>query len=99
MENQPDIVMGKEQRRAVVIDVTSDDNIRRKEHEKLEKYREELEKAWKVKATSGARGDWCTGGRDPQTGGVATTYPWNYIRHLSPEKCSPRNSKDTAQNP
>ncbi|KAK7895269.1 hypothetical protein WMY93_020594 [Mugilogobius chulae] len=56
--NQPDIVVvvDKEQRRAVVVDVAipSDGNIRRKEHEKLEKYqglREELEKAWKVKAT------------------------------------------------
>ncbi|KAK7877660.1 hypothetical protein WMY93_031672 [Mugilogobius chulae] len=55
--NQPDIVVvDKEQRRAVVVDVSipSDGNIRRKEHEKLEKYqglREELEKAWKVKAT------------------------------------------------
>ncbi|KAK7886230.1 hypothetical protein WMY93_025851 [Mugilogobius chulae] len=57
MANQPDIVVvDKEQRRAVVVDVVipSDGNIRRKEHEKLEKYqglREELEKAWKVKAT------------------------------------------------
>ncbi|KAK7930440.1 hypothetical protein WMY93_006835 [Mugilogobius chulae] len=57
MANQPDIVVvDKEQRRAVVVDVAipSDGNIRRKEHEKLEKYqglREELEKAWKVKAT------------------------------------------------
>ncbi|KAK7886240.1 hypothetical protein WMY93_025861 [Mugilogobius chulae] len=57
MANQPDIVVvDKEQRRPVVVDVAipSDGNIRRKEHEKLEKYqglREELEKAWKVKAT------------------------------------------------
>ncbi|KAK7929498.1 hypothetical protein WMY93_005893 [Mugilogobius chulae] len=50
MANQPDIVVvDKEQRRAVVVDVAipSDGNIRRKEHEKLERYqglREELEK-------------------------------------------------------
>ncbi|XP_055359974.1 uncharacterized protein LOC129603341 [Betta splendens] len=55
--NQPDIVVvDKEQRKAVVVDVAipSNGNIRKKEHEKLEKYqglREELEKAWKVKAT------------------------------------------------
>uniref|UniRef100_A0A096M1X3 Uncharacterized protein n=1 Tax=Poecilia formosa TaxID=48698 RepID=A0A096M1X3_POEFO len=57
MANQPDIVVvDKEQRKAVVVDVAipSDHNIRKKEHEKLEKYqglREELEKAWKVKTT------------------------------------------------
>ena len=57
MANQPDIVVvDKEQRKAVVVDIAipSDCNIRKKEHEKLEKYqalREELEKAWKVKAT------------------------------------------------
>ncbi|XP_078791071.1 uncharacterized protein LOC111949134 [Oryzias latipes] len=55
--NQPDIVeVDKEQRKAIVVDVAvpSDGNIRKKEHEKLEKYqglREELEKAWKVKVT------------------------------------------------
>ncbi|XP_078808275.1 uncharacterized protein LOC144994388 [Oryzias latipes] len=51
MANQPDIVVvDKEQRKAVVVDVAvpSDGNIRKKEHEKLE---EELEKAWKVKVT------------------------------------------------
>uniref|UniRef100_A0A087YQ23 Uncharacterized protein n=1 Tax=Poecilia formosa TaxID=48698 RepID=A0A087YQ23_POEFO len=57
MANQPDIVVvDKQQRKAVVVDVAipSDYNIRKKEHEKLEKYqglREELEKAWKVKTT------------------------------------------------
>ncbi|XP_024121103.1 uncharacterized protein LOC112142083 [Oryzias melastigma] len=57
MENQPDIVVvDKEQRKAVVVDVAvpSHGNIKKKEHEKLEKYqglREELEKAWKVKVT------------------------------------------------
>ena len=49
-------VVDKEQRKAVVVDIAvpSDFNIRKKEHEKLEKYqglREELEKAWKVKAS------------------------------------------------
>uniref|UniRef100_A0A8C5EKN9 Uncharacterized protein n=1 Tax=Gouania willdenowi TaxID=441366 RepID=A0A8C5EKN9_GOUWI len=48
---------------------------------------------------SGARGHWGTRGSDPQTGGVAPADPRKYIRHLGPEKCSSRNSKDTAQNP
>ncbi|XP_055362142.1 uncharacterized protein LOC129603668 [Betta splendens] len=102
MANQPDIVVvDKEQSKVVVVDVAipSDGNIRKKEHEKLEKYqglREELEKAWKVKATVVVIGAL----------GVVTPnleewlrHPWKNIRHLSPEKCSPRNSKDTAQNP
>ena len=51
MANQPDIVIiDKQQRKAVVIDVAipSDSNIKKKEHEKLEKYqglKEELEKS------------------------------------------------------
>ena len=32
------------------------------------------------------------------TRGVATTDPRKNIRHLVPEKCSPRNNKDTVQN-
>lgn len=57
MANQPDIVVvDKKQSRAVVVDIAipSDGNIRKKEHEKLEKYqglKEELERAWKVKAS------------------------------------------------
>ena len=57
MANQPDIVLiDKQQKKAVVIDVAipSDSNIRKKEHEKLEKYqglKKELEKMWGVKAT------------------------------------------------
>ena len=57
MANQPDIVViDKEQRKAVVVDIAipSDCNIRKKEHEKVEKYqglKEELERAWKVKAS------------------------------------------------
>lgn len=56
MANQPDIVVvDKLQGKAVVVDIAipSDGNIRKKEHEKLEKYqglKEELEKAWRVKA-------------------------------------------------
>ena len=56
MANQPDIVVvDKEQKTVTVVDVAipSDSNIRKKEHEKLEKYqglREELEKMWGVKA-------------------------------------------------
>ncbi|CAL9694852.1 unnamed protein product [Knipowitschia caucasica] len=50
------VVVDKGQRTAVVVDVAipSDGNIRKKEHEKLEKYqglREELERAWRVKVT------------------------------------------------
>ncbi|XP_068190807.1 uncharacterized protein [Antennarius striatus] len=55
LANKPDIVvMDKEQKRAVVIDVAipADANIRKKEHEKIEKYqglKEQLEQMWKVK--------------------------------------------------
>ncbi len=54
--NQPDIVVvDKQWKKAVVIDVAmlSDSNIRKKEHQKLEKYQglmEELERMWGVKA-------------------------------------------------
>ena len=56
MANQPELVLvDKHHKTAVVIDVVipSDSNIRKKEHEKLEKYqglKEELEKMWVVKA-------------------------------------------------
>lgn len=55
MANKPDIVVvDKERRMAVVIDVAimSDSNTKKKEHKKLEKYqrlREELEKMLRVK--------------------------------------------------
>uniref|UniRef100_A0A669EZW7 Reverse transcriptase domain-containing protein n=1 Tax=Oreochromis niloticus TaxID=8128 RepID=A0A669EZW7_ORENI len=55
--NQPDIVVvDKQKKTAVVIDVAvpNDSNIRKKEHEKLEKYqglREELERMWRIKVT------------------------------------------------
>ncbi|KAF7655229.1 hypothetical protein LDENG_00059120 [Lucifuga dentata] len=50
------VVVNKEQKRVVVIDVAipSDGNIKKKEHEKLEKYqrlKEELDQMWKVKST------------------------------------------------
>ncbi|KAF1377421.1 hypothetical protein PFLUV_G00200640 [Perca fluviatilis] len=57
MANQPDIlVVDKQLKKVVVIDVAipSDSNIKKKEHEKLEKYqglREELEEMWKLKVT------------------------------------------------
>ncbi|KAF7656848.1 hypothetical protein LDENG_00035480 [Lucifuga dentata] len=48
------VVVDKKQKMAVVIDVAvpADSNIRKKEHEKIEKYqglKEELERTWKVK--------------------------------------------------
>ncbi|TWW73485.1 hypothetical protein D4764_15G0008790 [Takifugu flavidus] len=55
--NQPDIVVvDKHRKTVVVIDVAipSDSNIRKKEHEKLEKYqglKEEMERMWGMKAT------------------------------------------------
>ncbi len=55
--NQPDtVVMDKQQKTAVVIDVAilSDSYIGKQEHEKIEKYqglREELEEMWRVKST------------------------------------------------
>ncbi|KAF7655094.1 hypothetical protein LDENG_00060930, partial [Lucifuga dentata] len=56
LANQPDmVVVDKEQKRAVVIDVAvpADSNIRKKEHQKIQKYqglKEELERMWKVKS-------------------------------------------------
>ncbi|KAF7663723.1 hypothetical protein LDENG_00203700, partial [Lucifuga dentata] len=56
LANQPDmVVVDKEQKRAVVIDmaVPADSNIRKKEHQKIQKYqglKEELERTWKVKS-------------------------------------------------
>ncbi|KAF7648062.1 hypothetical protein LDENG_00162600 [Lucifuga dentata] len=56
LANQPDmVVVDKEQKRAIVIDVAvpADSNISKKEHEKTEKYqglKEELEWTWKVKS-------------------------------------------------
>ncbi|KAF7659580.1 hypothetical protein LDENG_00296350 [Lucifuga dentata] len=49
------VAVDKEQKRAVVIDVAvpADSNIRKKEHEKIKKYKglkEELEQTWKVKS-------------------------------------------------
>ncbi|KAF7643739.1 hypothetical protein LDENG_00234400 [Lucifuga dentata] len=49
------VVVDKEQKRAIVTDVAvpADSNIRKKEHEKIEKYqglKEELERTWKVKS-------------------------------------------------
>ncbi|TWW59227.1 hypothetical protein D4764_06G0007570 [Takifugu flavidus] len=50
------IIVGQDQKTVVVIDVAipSDSNIRKKEHEKLEKYqglKEEIERMWGMKAT------------------------------------------------
>ncbi|KAF7654704.1 hypothetical protein LDENG_00066000, partial [Lucifuga dentata] len=56
LANQPDmVVVDKEQKRAVVIDVAvpADSNIKKKGHKKIEKYqglKEELERTWKVKS-------------------------------------------------
>ncbi|KAF7642936.1 hypothetical protein LDENG_00248050 [Lucifuga dentata] len=77
LANQPDmVVVDKEQKRAVVIDVTvpADSNIRKKEHQKMEKYqglKEELERTWKVKSKVGPVAHWSARGCDPQTGRVA----------------------------
>lgn len=68
--------------------IPSDGNVRKKEHEELEKYqglKEELEKAWRVKTTVapvviGELG----GGSGPQAGAVAATDPWKHDRHLGP---------------
>ncbi|KAF7650224.1 hypothetical protein LDENG_00129190, partial [Lucifuga dentata] len=56
LANQPDmVVVDKQQKRAVVIDVAvpADSNIRKKEHQKIQRYqglKEELERTWKVKS-------------------------------------------------
>ena len=57
MANQLDIMVAdKLQKKAVVVDVaiSSDSNIKKKEHEKFEEYqglKEEVEKMWELKAT------------------------------------------------
>ncbi|KAF7652030.1 hypothetical protein LDENG_00102420 [Lucifuga dentata] len=55
LANQPDVVVDKEQKKAVVIDVAvpADSNIRKKEHQKIHKYqglKEEQEQTWKGKS-------------------------------------------------
>ena len=87
--------MDKQQRKAVVIDIAipSDSNIRKKEHEKLEKYqglKEELEKMWRVKATMvrvviGALG---AVSHNLMAPGDSRYNIWG----LCPEEFSPRNS-------
>ncbi|KAF7649567.1 hypothetical protein LDENG_00139430 [Lucifuga dentata] len=69
------VVIDKEQKRAVVIDVAvpADSNVRKKEHEKIKKYqelKEELERTWKLKSKCPS-GNWSTWGCDPLTGRVA----------------------------
>uniref|UniRef100_A0A3P9LU28 D(1B) dopamine receptor n=1 Tax=Oryzias latipes TaxID=8090 RepID=A0A3P9LU28_ORYLA len=91
----PDIVVvDKEQRKAVVVDaaVPSDGNIRKKDHEELEKYqglREELEKAWKVKVTVVPV---VIGALRAVTPKLEEWLQQKDLRPLSPEKRSSRNS-------
>ena len=66
-------------------DVPSDSNIKKKEHEKLEKYHRLKEEAEKRGGSEGSTGDRSTPGRDPYTGRVASTGHRNNIRELCPD--------------
>ena len=68
--NQPDtVVVDKHQRTAVVVDVAilRDGNIRKKEHEKLEKEGEVRQNVG-FEGSSGTNCDWGTGSCNPQAG-------------------------------
>ena len=82
MANQPDIVVDKHERTAVVVDVAipSNRNIRKKEHKKLRNRAEGiLEKMWSVNASSDASSDRGTGNCNPQAGLVAPADTRNNI--------------------
>lgn len=95
MANQPDIVLiDKQQKKAAVIDVAipTDSNIKKKEHEKLEKYqglKEELEKMWKGRAPVVPVVIGALGAVTPKLAPAESRYN---IRGLCPEECSLRNS-------
>ena len=82
-DNQLDIVVvNKRVKKVVVLDVTiqSDNNIRKKEHEKLEKYQEAERGAGKDvgrKGISGTSGDRSSWGYNLKGGRVAPTNPRN----------------------
>ena len=74
------------------IAVPSDSNIKKKEYEKLEKYRglkEELERTWKVKVKVAPV---VIGALGKVAGRVAPTDPGNNIRTVCPEERGARNS-------
>lgn len=63
----------KQQKTAVVIhvDILTDSNIRKKEHEKLRKKARAERRSRNGVGSKGNSGNWSTGGRDPQTTRVA----------------------------
>lgn len=82
--------------------ISSDGNIRKKEHEKLKKIPRAERKARKdVKGEgkSGPPSNQKTWGCDPQTGRVATADSRSKIQDLCPEACSSMSSRDTVQDP
>ena len=84
------VVVDKRQRTAVVVDVAipSEDNVRKKEHEKLKKYqglKEELENV-ECEGSSGASCDGGTGSCDTQAGLVAPADTKNNVWDLCPEE-------------
>ncbi|KAF7642179.1 hypothetical protein LDENG_00262910 [Lucifuga dentata] len=89
LDNQPDmVVVDKEQKRTVVIDmaVPADSNIRKKEHEKIEKYqrlKEELERTWKVKSKVVPVITGALGAMTPKLGEWLQEIPEQHLRSLS----------------
>lgn len=83
----------------IVVDgaILSDSIIGKKEYVKLNKY-QELRQDVEGEGNSGPINN-STQCSDPQAGRVAPTHPRKNIQDLCPEERSPRNSKDTAQDP
>ena len=71
--------------------IPSDSNIRKKKHEKLEKYqglKKKVKKDVGIEGSSATSGDWSTLDSDPQTRRIAPADPNNNIIVLCPEDCS-----------
>ena len=82
--------------------IPSDNRIRKKEHEKQEKYqgmKEKMEKNVECEGSSGANTDQDTGSCNPQTGLLAPADTRNNIWDLCPEERITGISYDPVQNP
>ena len=89
MAYQPDVaVVDKHQRTAVVVDVIipSKGNIRKKEHEKLEKYQGRAGKHVECEGSGSASINQGTGCCNPQDGLLAQADTRNNLRDLGPEE-------------
>lgn len=81
--------------------IQSNSNTGKKEHKKLEKYqglKEKLQKMWRAKATVGFVVIGARGTVTPKLGEWLQQIP-GMTCEISVQKSSPRNSKDTAQDP